>query len=358
MNIPIEKSFLKIKTIFQEKFLLEEKAANTLGLDIGTFSVKMVQVSLEKSKISIVNFGISKIKNNNVSEAIKEVIRDSKLDTKLVNIGLFGQGVIVRHVLLPRMPIKELKQSIGTEADKYIPFPIESVLLDCHILKELPQENKMLVVIAAAKKDLIQERRKLLSSLNLIPNIIDVDCIVLANAFNELGSKAASNKVNNGKAKAVAVVNIGAHITCLGILQEGILKFSREIDIGGDNFSKRMANVFDLDFKAAEQLKCNPSEEERSKNLEVCSFLLNKLIHELRISFDYYETENNVPIGKIYLCGGSAHLEGIEGLLNNSLGVETEIWKPNSLEIKSGINADNFNSQFSELTVAIGLALR
>ncbi|MBL7198454.1 MAG: type IV pilus assembly protein PilM [Candidatus Omnitrophica bacterium] len=362
MNTAIEKYFLKIKNFLHEKFFIEEKRVSYLGLDIGAFSVKMAQVGLEKDKLSLVNFGISKIKNNNISEAIKEIMRNSDINTETVNIGLCGKGVILRYITLPKMPLKELRQSISTEVDKYIPFPIEDVFLDCYILKELSQENKMFVLIATVKKDIVQERLRLLSSLNLKASVIDINCVALVNVFGELCARAASLEPDRGinnSAGAIAILDIGADVSCLSILKDGLLEFSRDIYIGGNNFSKRIANVLNLDFDAAERLKCNPVEEQWSKNLEICELLLNNFTHELHISFDYYETENNTSISKLYLSGGSAYLKGIDASLNKSLGIETEIWNPiSSLGISPSINIDNLKSQLNKLTVAIGLALR
>jgi len=362
MEFSAEKYFLKAKDFLHEKFFAEEAPAVRLGLDIGTFSVKTVRLDSQKDKTTLVNYGISKIKNNNVTEAIREVLSTVNLDTKIANIGLSGQGAILRYVFLPKMPFKELKQSISTEADKYIPFPIEDVILDFHILKESTQENKMLVLIAAVKKEIVQERIKLLTSLSLEFDVIDINSVAMVNSFNELRSKVSSlnpDEAGEDKPKATAILNIGASISFLNILEGNLPKFSRDIYVGGNNFSKKIAYARNVDLESAEQMKCNPTDEQWSKNLEACELLLNNLTHELRLSFDYYETENNTPIKKLYLSGGSAYLKGIRDLLNKNLGIETEVWDPTPyLEIKPELDVNNFKSQSSALAVALGLALR
>jgi len=352
----------RFREFVNEKLLSVKRTTSYLGLDIGSFSVKMVRVSTEKDKVSLRNYGMSRIEDNNVSQAIRKVIGDSNVDAASVNIGLSGQGVILRYAVLPKMPLKELRQSVGTEVDKYIPFPAAQVFLDCHILKELPREHKVLVLIAAAKKDLVQKRIKLLSDLNLELNVIDINSMALVNGFNELRSKHSAIESEgsfDGKSHAIAILNIGANISCLNILEDNIPKLSRDIYIGGNNFSKKIAYKLNLDFAAAEQLKCNPGEDQWPKNLETCELLLNNLTHELRISFDYYETENNIPIRKLYLCGGGASFKGIDSILSKSLGIETEIWDPTPyLQIDPTININDFKSKSSELAIAAGLALR
>jgi type IV pilus assembly protein PilM len=361
MDINIGNYVEKIKEGVLSRFIVDADLSEHVGIDIGTYSVKMVKLDMQKGKIRLVNCGMTLIKDNDVSAAVRDLLQITGLNTNVVNIGLSGKGVVLRDILFPKMPLNELRQSIGTEADKYIPFPIEEMLMDCCILKELPSENKMFILIAAAKKSIIQNKISLLSRLNLEPRVIDINSIALVNGFNELrlssGSKEGSEQET--RHRVIGILDIGAGISSLNILEDNLLKLSRYIYIGGNEFTKKIAYALNSDFDYAEKSKCNPSNGDWIKNLESCDLLLNNLTHELRISFDYYETENNISIGKLYLSGGGAYLKGLDEALGKSLGIETEIWDPTLyLEIDSKLDIAELKAWPSKLAVAIGLALR
>jgi len=92
------------------------------------------------------------VSQTDVKGAVTNCLAKANITTKLVNTSVSGQGIIIRYVLMPKMPLPEIKSSISLEADKYFPFPIDDVVMDCFILEERPQENKVFVLVAARKK--------------------------------------------------------------------------------------------------------------------------------------------------------------------------------------------------------------
>ncbi len=348
--------FLKIKEIVPQ-----HKAKTVVGLDIGTTSIKVVGINNLADRHEIDKFAIEPVSQNDVKASIANCLRKANIDIKVVNTSVSGQGVVIRYVLLPKMPLSDIKSSVSLEADKYFPFPIEDVVMDCFILEERPAEGKVFVLVAAAKKELIEQRIALLSSLDLEPEIISTDSVALANIFNVLNNKISKDDASKLSAKpsAIAVLNIGGLSSNLNIIKDNTPRFTRDIFMGGIDFTKRIGNICGVDVNSAEELKVNPQEDQKGKLLQACESILNNLIAETRLSFDYFETENNIPVGTLYLSGGGSCLNGLEEMMRQNLGVEVKLWQPAfGLTINSALSQEDLACQANKLSTAIGLALK
>jgi type IV pilus assembly protein PilM len=240
------------------------------------------------------------------------------------------------------------------EAQKHIPFSIDEVNLDAHILKEDLPDNKMLVLVAAAKKDFIAQRLKIIESAGLRPNLVDIDSLSLINAFNFNYPGAEESQHH-----AVALLNIGAQEANLNILDKAIPRLSRDIHIAGNSFTQKLMEIFSLDFKAAEELKINPDKERSEKVLLAAESVFSNLSAEIRTSFDYYESQAASSVGKILLCGGSSIFPGIKEKLAKILDIAVEYWDPFAkLNVAVNVDSQKLKNLSAQLAVAAGLALR
>jgi type IV pilus assembly protein PilM len=248
----------------------------------------------------------------------------------------------------------ELAQALNFEAQKYIPFALSEINLDSYILKPDLPDNKMLILMAAAKKDLVNQRLKLTQDAGIKAGIIDIDSLALINAFNFNYSQEEGLKN-----KTIALLNIGAAITNLNIVEGGIPYLSRDIQMGGNNFTQKIADTLDLDFNPAEELKLQPDDERFDKASGALEHLFTNLTNEIRISFDYYESQSASSVVKIFLSGGGSLLKGLRDSLAAILGIEVEYWDPfKKITIKEEVDSQKLKSQASQLSVALGLALR
>ncbi len=344
-----------------KSMLPKDKPSINIGLDIGTSSIKAVACKIEKDKVELVNFAIKPLDKDYISDSISRTIKELNIETKSVNISIGGQGVVTRSVKFPRMSLSDVKNAVGFEAEKHIPFPLNEVYLDCYILKQLPDENKMLVLVAAAKKELVLQRLSLLKPISLAVNLIDIDSVALINLVNgiEFKTKAVSSGTaqNTEQKKAVALLNLGANFTSLCIIENGIPRFVRDIFIGGNDLTKRISNILGIGLAEAEKAKCIPSEG-WDKVVGACESILNNLVNETRLSFDYFESESGVPISYLYLSGGASYLQGVDEIIKTNLNVETKYLNP---IVDFSINKDlvgRLEPEARKLSVAMGLALR
>ena len=350
----IPKSITKI-------FSATPKARTSLGLDIGSSTVKIIELTGDGDTLCLSKVGVAEIIGKNrdsVVTAVKKASADANIIPKAfrtkVAIGLSGQSVIVRYIRVPKMSEEDLSTSLKYEAVKHIPFEINEVALDFQVLDNTPNDtNTMEVLLVAVKKDLVNQRLELLKACKLEPVFIDVDSFAIINAFEHALSSVFKKKDN-----VISLINIGAQMTNISILDSGISKLTRDINIGGKDFTEAISEDSGVDIKEAEEIK--KSKKESQKIIEPIKSIAAKLVDEIRMSFDYYESQ--VPdknIADIYLSGGSSQISVISDIMHEKIGVETHIWNAiDNLKISDEINAGKIKGLYPFLTVAVGLALR
>jgi len=189
------------------------RSQRILGLDIGSSSVKGVELARTGDSYTITGYAEREISSaGTLKDAIAAVIREGRFRSKQVVSSVSGRSVIVRYVNTPFMKQEELKNSMRFEADKYIPFDVNEVILDCVPLDDKPIKDtgEMRVVLVAVKKEVVNEHVRVLQEVGLFPYIIDVDCFALGNAFEmagEAGTEAAPQAAAAGEAEASAALS-------------------------------------------------------------------------------------------------------------------------------------------------------
>jgi len=326
-----------------------------VGIDIGSNSVKAVELFQEKESFRIKNIGYAKFKKPNSGESAIEAIKESSAMAKIaqgrdVNIAVAGSSVIVRFIELPRMNEDELRNAIIFEAEKYIPFSVNEVIVDHQLLIPHLGDNKMLVLLIAAKKDIINERLELVNQAGLSANILDVASLANINAFLTTAKR--------NKSEIAAIINIGAKATDISIICEEVLYFTRSIQVGGDDLTKSLMESPSLSYKDAEDLKINPKDK-TAEVTEKTKAVLRTIVDEIRLSFSYYENQSGRNIEKVYLSGGAAKSNNICQIMKENLDIEAVLWDPTAFMIPDP-SADNqlVNSLKYQMGTAIGLALR
>jgi type IV pilus assembly protein PilM len=338
---------MKSLSDIKDKFVKERIS---VGLDIGTSVVKTVKLKFFKDTIELCGFDLQPAQLD-LEPVLKKIAQSQEI--RNINLSVCGPTAIIRYVNFPKMSEEELGQALKFEAEKYIPFGISEVILDSCILKHDLADNKMLVLLAAVKKETINQRLKLIEDSGLSARIVDIDSIALINAFNYNYTED-----ENIRAKTIALLNIGASLSNLNILENTIPRLSRDIHIAGNNITQKIEDILGIDIKAAEQLKINPKENLEKVTLATETVISN-LAKEIRASFDYYESQSASVAVKIFLSGGDCMASGLKDMLVNLLGIEVEYWDPfRKINIANSILKEKLKSVSSQLAVAVGLALR
>ncbi|OGX46669.1 MAG: hypothetical protein A3G38_00700 [Omnitrophica WOR_2 bacterium RIFCSPLOWO2_12_FULL_51_8] len=338
------KIFSKIKNkAGKEKF--------SVGLDIGTASVKMAKLKLSENIPELCAFCLEPSQLD-LAGVLKKLKSTYSLET--VNISFTGPSTVTRYVNMPKMDYAEFKQALKFEAQKYIPFSASEVNLDGCILRDNLPDNKMLVLIAAVKKEAVEQRLKLLQEAGLSARAIDIDAVAITNGFSFTLAQDASLKQ-----KACALLDIGASVASLAVLECGALVLSRDIHIAGNAITQKIMDIFGVDFKAAELLKIRPGAQDAAKLNAALESVMASLAGEIRTSFDYYESQSASTVSGIFLSGGAADFAGLKDNLANFLGIEVVPRDPlKGLRLAANIAPEALKGISGKLAVAMGLALR
>lgn len=328
------------------------QATGSLGVDIGSFSVKVVRLDFSKEGHKVLGYAVEKVVEKNYREALGKAFVKAKvsLDQSAV-LSIAGQGVVSRYIELPLMNRQELDSSMKFEIEKYVPFALAEVSSDYAVIHEMKDKAKMVVLIAAAKNDILLKKCNVAKEINLNLKAVDLDCLALANFFTELSGIPK-------KGACLGVINIGKTVSNINILVEGTPYLSRDIFLGGDDITKKIAEVLEIDYIEAEHLKNDPK-----KRLQELTGAWDQVLHnlaaEIRVSLDYFEARNNRAVDRIYVVGGSSRLAGIEEYLHHALAIDIKKLDPcPALKFDQAINQEDFKKDFDLMAIALGLALR
>lgn len=326
------------------------KLSSGIGLDIGTSAIKLIELKFLKDAVELARCN-SEPMQADLRSQLKRIAPSCA-----INISVSGAQAVIRYIDFPRMNADELKQALRFEAQKYIPFAIKEVNLDSYILREDLPDNKMLVLIAAVKKEFIDQRLKLIQDAGLKINIVDLDSLALINAFNFSYAKEENMYIKN---KTIALLNIGAAMSNLNILENGHPVLSRDIYIAGNNFSGKIQDATGIDLKSGEELKPAIDQEKLNNVVTAAEQVISDLAKELRISFDFYESQSASSVSKIFLSGGGSKFTGLKAILANLLSIEVEYWDSlRQISIADNIDSKEAKELSAQLAVAVGLALR
>ncbi|MHC5009846.1 MAG: type IV pilus assembly protein PilM [Planctomycetota bacterium] len=338
--------------------MLFRKIRSLIGLDVGTRAVKAVELTWNGGPV-ITGFGYAELPSPDaVPETVLRVLRENDFHSRRVVTSVSGKAVIVRYLTMYRMTAEDLRNAIRFEADKYIPFDVDEVVLDCQPFEAEGvgdlSPNEMRVLLVACKRAVIDEQLRILAGAGLHPEIVDVDVFALGNAF-----ETAVRRGDDGGKRVTALLDVGASKTCVNLVQPGTSLFTREIHAGGDAFTTAIANRLGLQQGEAEALKQRPGQEVERVRAAVTP-AIDDLAAEVRLSFEYFENQFDMGIDEVLLSGGGSRLPGLDEDLGRIFDRPTLSWDPTGdLPIAAGsVDVDGLREHVSELAVSIGLASR
>ena len=340
-----------------------------LGLDIGSGSIKILQLKEVKGKMKIDRLGVKPLPAEIIVDgaimdglgvvgAIKELASEQKLKNKNVALSISGTSVIVKKISLPPMPEEELEKQIKFEAEQYIPFDINDVYLDFHILTQEDQpaegQTEMDVLLVATKKDKLNDYANAVREAGLTPKVVDVDAFAIENMY------CANYDVV--PAELTALVNIGASVMNINILKGGISVFTRDITIGGNRYSERIQQDLGLSPDDAEAAKKGryPGVNESALS-EAIAAVDMEVATEIGRSFDYFRTTSpEDDIARVVLCGGCAKIKNLPARIAEQVGIETSVANPFAKLDTTGLkmSPEELAEVAPDMAVVVGLALR
>lgn len=318
------------------------KSKEVIGVDIGSYSIKAVELNSKKRgdtqtyEVNKVGYELlphdaivegTIIDSAAVTETLKLVFDENKFTCKNVVISISGNSVIIKKIALPSMDTEELAESIIWEAKHNIPYPYEETNVDYAILRPSAgsEEKNLDVLLVAAKKDKIANYSNIIYQCGKNLEAIEVDVFALQNVMEV-------NYPDTLKNNTIAIINLGATITNVVIIEKGVPQLFRDLSIGGSFFTENLSKDLNLSFDDAEKvLKGLPVENvEPEQHQMVLNQNSQNLLEEIEKTFSFYEAGEKMEkkIESVFLCGGLSRLKDLQGNFEQKFPVKTEILNP------------------------------
>ena len=375
---------------------------DAVGLEVGTSALKVVELR-PGSPPSLVALGIRPmppglvqddqvVDPQGLANEIKALFEEANISKRFVVAAVSNRLAITRNINIARMEIKELENAIKWEAERYIPFPIDEVVLDHYALDhpdDVKEGEQIEVVIAAARLDLVGQQMEYLKLAGLEPVVIDIKPFALLRSLkgsllgDKLNKSTMGGTTYTEEDEVGVVVEIAASNTTITLVRGERVLMNRNIGVSGDDFTAAVQRSFGLDFDSAEEVKTGygtatiPTEDEEEllnfdakreqyspgRVYEALRPVLVDLTTEIRRSLELFRVQaGDANINRMILTGGGAKLPGISEAIGDALGFRVEVgdpWLMVNIDPKTSNIDPHYLEQIGpEFSVSIGLALR
>lgn len=343
---------------------------SVLGIDIGSSSIKVVQLKREKGRVVLETYGAialgpyagteigraTALGADKLGEALKDVLREANVTTNDAAVAIPYASSLVSILKLPKAVEKQLATVVPIEARKYIPVPINEVLLDWFVVsdtKKSAPDGKIELLLVAIHNDTIGKFRAIASGAQL------------STAFFEIEIFSAVRAALDHGLAPVAVADLGAATTKFYVVERGLIRESHIINHGSQDLTLAASRALNLSVVQAEERKRKfgltgaaqggPELADLKKSLELT---LSPLISELARTIQGWEQRNNQTLGNLVLTGGGATLKGLKELMQGKIQAEIRMADPFGKTAAPAFLEKILKEAGPEFAVAVGLALR
>jgi type IV pilus assembly protein PilM len=352
-------------------FSFKKTPKNFLGIDVGTASIRVVELSRKGQVLKLENYGeirtsniqrvpfmaIEKdsfsLSNREVSATIKTILKEAEIQTKEVNFSIPDFSSFFTSFELPPMDQKELDGAVKYEARSYVPLPLSEITLDWSVLgNDVSNKAKvpLKVLVVAVPNEVITQYQEIavLSGLHIRSLEAEAFALVRSSVRNEKG--------------AVALVDIGAQSTTCNIIENGVLKISHSLNVSGNELTEILSRSLGIDYEKAEELKkeqgLNRAEGNGKNAQEILLPLISSITAELKKIFQNYSQQKDKEVEKIILAGGSSLIPGLKEYFFEELKKEVEITNPFFGIVSPPILGQTLKEMGPIYAIAVGLAMR
>jgi type IV pilus assembly protein PilM len=340
-----------------------------IGLDISSSSVKLVELGQDSSgsyvlermgsepfeKGWITDGQIEKF--DEVAETVRRVVSKSGSKTRQVAMAMPQSAVITKKIMLPAgLREEELEMQVESEANQYIPFSLDEVSLDFCVIGPAPTSpGDVEVLIAASRKERVQDRQALAEASGLKPVVLDIE----SHASRLAMTRVVSVLPNQGRDALVALFEIGADTTSLKVLRDEDMLYDRDQAFGGAQLTQLISRQYGFSFEEAEQKKVSMDLPEDYEH-NILSPFVDSLSQEIGRALQYFFT--STPHHKVHyvmLAGGTATLPGLKERVTELTGFASMIVNPfDNMKLGSAVREARVRREAPTYLTACGLAMR
>jgi type IV pilus assembly protein PilM len=349
--------------------LFNQQLAPMIGLDVSASSVKIVELGQDKAGklvlecCAIVPLERGWINDGNiekfeeVADALRRLIKKSGTQTKNVAMALPPSAVITKKIVLPGgMSDHDLETQVESEANQYIPFPLDEVSLDfCILGPSAGAAGDVDVLIAASRREKVQDLQGLAEAAGLKPVIVDVKSY----ASRLAACRLIANLPNRFDDRIVALFEVGFLTTSMQVIRNGEVLYDRDQAFGGAQLTQLIVRQYGFSPEEAETKKCSGDLPEDYRSAVLQPFI-ESLVQEIGRALQFFftsTTHNKVDL--VMLAGGSASLSGLSAMVTKQCGFPCVVANPfEGMDIANGVGQKKMLLDAPSYLTACGLALR
>jgi len=338
------------------------RSKTTVGLDIGSGLIKVAVIDHSKKTPELVRVTVTPLLADAIVEgevmdpaivgdAIKSAIAAAGIKTDKVVTAVGGRDVIIKKISIERVKESQARELMRWEAERHVPFDMESVELDFQILDPDGEGLEMSVLLVAAKRELVESKTRILTDAGVHPSMMDVESFALHNAF-ELNHPDAMSGL-------VSLVNIGHDVTNIIVMDDGVPVLTRDLTLGTRRFREDLQRERGL---GAEEAQALLQGYDRSHHLES---VIETRGEEIAVGIERaaaFLAQNSRGSGlrAIYTCGGGSRIPGLNDLLAHRLAIPVQQANPlANVNVRDGALESLVTDEIAPLLMLpIGLALR
>ena len=349
--------------------LFKAKAPSLIGIDISSTSIKLVELAeAGKGAYRLERYAIEPLPKDcvtdgnianldQVSDALKRGWKRLGSRNRNVALALPSAMVITKKIIVPSgQKEEELELTVEAEANQYIPFALDEVNLDFQIIGPAPNNpDEVEVLIAASRKEKVEDRVAIAEAAGLKPRVMDVESYATQEAFGLISPALPAN----GRDQNIAFVDVGAHVTHFYVLRNNQFLFSRDQAFGGNQLTLDIQRAFNLSPEEAESAKRNQGLPE-NYDADVLQPFMETLALEITRALQFFFTSTSYnQVDQIVLAGGCALLPGLDELVAKRAGVATIVANPFAgMAMSDRVRPRQLAQDAPQLLIATGLAMR
>ncbi|AWB66488.1 pilus assembly protein PilM [Saccharobesus litoralis] len=339
-----------------------------VGIDIGSYAVKAVLLEQDGETVRLIQAVQEPIPKGIINEreiqdiealgkAIGKLRKHFPKNIKLAAAAVSGSTVITKTIYMDvNLTEDEMESQIEVEADSLIPYPLEEVSLDFERLEVNEADpSKVNVLLSAARNDSVQARVAAIEAAGFTAKVIDVESYALSRSADLIYAQLPDDAAN----KLVGIVDMGANMTLMTVLEDGEAIYTRDQNFGGEQYTKNIVNYYNKSFDEAELAKKN-GDLPPNYTFEVLAPFQTSVIQQIRRAIQMFLTSSgNNKLDYLVLSGGTAMLEGMKQVIEDELGVHVVVANPFAgMDISGKIDSTTLEQGASAYMIAAGLALR
>jgi len=374
----MDKSFKQtINSVFSGIFGSGNSSDSVLGIDIGSSSIKVVQLKRQGGKAILETYGalslgpyakvdfgkVTNLTGDEIALALKDTLKESSVTTSYGEMAIPSSSSLIFTLSLPSsLSEEDLKNVIPNEARKYIPIPINEVTLDWFIIPKEAEvldedisrkvvknpESNLEVLVVAIQNDTLLKYQDILKKSSIKSNSFELEI------FSSVRSSFSHDIA------PVLLIDFGASKTKLSIVENGIIRLFHVVNKGGQDISNNIANSLNISFTEAEKMKrVHGLDENSSREIsDIVRLSIDYIFSETNNVVLTYEKKYNNSISKVVLSGGGSLIKGLLPYSKNSFHTEVILSDPFS-KIEAPLFLEPvLKASGPEFAVAVGLALK